>query len=105
MVYGDAMTKTAIRWPARFSPDAAAVHVVNALTIAAEPQAVWRALVHAKDWPTFYANASKVVVSGGGGELFSGVHFTWRTFGVDLKTEVQEFEPFERIAWPGDERR
>jgi hypothetical protein len=93
------MIETAIRWPARFSPEEAPVHVVNALTIRAPPQAVWKALVRATGWSGYYANASKVVIEGGGPNLHAGARFTWRTFDVDLKSEVREFEPFERIAW------
>ncbi len=93
------MTQAAIRWPDRFSPASAPVHVFNELTMAASPQAVWQALIRAADWPGFYANASKVAVEGGGSDLSAGARFTWRTFGVDLKTQVQEFVPGERIAW------
>ncbi|WP_372786242.1 SRPBCC domain-containing protein [Phenylobacterium sp.] len=93
------MTASAIRWPDRFAPGRAPVHVVNSLEIAAPPEAVWKVLIRAADWSGFYANASKVVVEGGGADLHAGARFTWRTFGVGLKTEVKEFEPFERIAW------
>jgi hypothetical protein len=93
------MTDSPIRWPDRYSPPKAPVHVFNELAIAASPQAVWKVLVRAAEWPGFYANASKIAVEGGGPDLAAGARFTWRTFGVDLKTEVREFEPFERIAW------
>lgn len=93
------MTATVIRWPDQFSPDRAPVHVVNELTTVATPQAVWNALIRAAEWPDVYANASKVAIEGGGRDLHAAARFTWRTFGVDLKTEVVEFEPFERIAW------
>jgi hypothetical protein len=93
------MTDPAIRWPDRFSPDRAPVHVVNAITIRASPETVWKVLIRAVDWHGFYANASKVVIEGGGADLSDEARFTWRTFGVDLETQVQEFEPFERIAW------
>lgn len=93
------MSTAAIRWPDRFSPDLAPVHVVNELTMSAPPEAVWKALVRAANWPEFYANASKVAIEGGGPDLSAGARFAWRTFGVDLKTQVVEFEPFERIAW------
>ncbi len=93
------MIDSAIRWPARYSPDRAPIHVFNELTIAAAPEAVWKVLIRATDWSGFYDNASKVVVEGGGPELFAGARFCWRTFGVDLKTEVHEFEPVERISW------
>src|ERR1700753_3387968 len=97
--YAAAMTDTAIRWPDRFSPDKAPVHVVNALTVAAPPEAVWKVLIRAAAWADYYANASKVVIEGGGPDLAAGARFTWKTFGVDLQTQVTEFEPFERIAW------
>ena len=62
MVYAQAMSTAAIRWPDRFAPENAPVHVVNALTVAASPEAVWRVLISAADWPFFYANASRVTV-------------------------------------------
>lgn len=99
MIYAGPMTDAAIRWPDRFSPQNAPVHVVNELTMAVSPDAVWNVLIRAPDWPGFDANASKVVVEGGGPDLSAGARFNWRTFGVDLKTEVQEFVPGERIAW------
>jgi len=93
------MSDPAIRWPDRFLPDCAPVHVVNSIAVAASPQAVWKVLVRAADWHEFYANAAKVVIEDGGRDLFPEARFTWRTFGVDLETQVREFEPFERIAW------
>ena len=97
--YGRAMPDASIRWPDRFSPDCAPVHVVNAIAIHASPEAVWKTLIRAAEWPGYYANASKVAIAGGGPDLSAGARFTWKTFGVDLQTQVQEFEPFERIAW------
>jgi hypothetical protein len=99
VVYAQAMNSPAIRWPDRFSPGKAPVHVFNELTMAAPAGAVWNALIRAADWPGFYANASRVVVEGGGPDFCPGARFTWKTFGVDLKTQVQEFEPNTRIAW------
>jgi len=97
--YAGAMTDPTIRWPERFLPDRAPVHVVNSLDIAASPQAVWAVLIRATRWSEFYGNASKVAIEGGGPDLFEDARFTWRTFGVDLVTQVREFEPCERIAW------
>jgi hypothetical protein len=50
-------------------------------------------------WPTWYPNASNVVLAGGATELALGVSFTWRTFGVAIRSTVVEFEAPERIAW------
>jgi uncharacterized protein YndB with AHSA1/START domain len=99
VVYLDAMTQTAIRWPDRHSPQNSPIHVVNELTMAAPAEAVWKVLIRAADWSNYYANASKVVIEGGRRDLAAGARFTWKTFGVDLKSQVQEFEPSSRIAW------
>ena len=93
------MSSSAIRWPDRYSPQNSPVHVVNELTMAAPAEAVWKGLIRAADWSSYYANASKVAIEGGGPDLAAGVRFTWKTFGVDLKSQVQEFEPNTRIAW------
>ncbi len=88
-----------IHWPPRFDPGVAPVHVRNSLAIAAPAAAVWTALVRAPDWPKFYSNASNITIEGGANELAGNSRFRWRTFGVDLDTEVVEFVPGERIAW------
>ncbi len=90
---------SAIRWPPRFAPGTAPIHVRNELTVGASPAAVWRKLVRATGWPDYYANASNVRIDGGAEVLAPGASFRWRTFGVNLSTRVEEFVPGERIAW------
>ena len=90
---------SSIRWPARFEPTRAVVHVRNELAMAAPAATVWAALVGAADWPSFYANARDVTIGGGGNDLFEGARFAWTTFGVRLQSVVEEFAPPERIAW------
>src|SRR5579859_5577355 len=93
------MSAPAIVWPTDFEPSRSPVHVVNQIDLAASPDAVWARLIRAADWPNWYANSAKVKIEGGGTDLFAGARFTWRTFGVDLVSEVKEFVPRERIAW------
>ena len=88
-----------IRWPERYDPSRAPVHVANEVDAAAPPEAAWAWLVAAPLWPSWYSNASNVVLSGGASELALGVSFTWRTFGVAIRSTVVEFEPEGRIAW------
>ena len=93
------MGDDAIRWPAAFDPSRSPVHVVNSLEVAVAPAAVWARLIRAVDWPAWYANSSKVRIEGGASDLTEGARFTWRTFGVDLDSHVEEFVAGERIAW------
>jgi hypothetical protein len=77
------------------------VHVRNTIDIPAAPDRVWAWLVRASLWPTWYPNASQVVIEGGGPDLTPGAVFRWKTFGVSLTSKVEEFVPPERLAWTG----
>ena len=90
-----------IRWPDRYAPGRVVAEVSNEIAIAAPPEAVWACLIRAADWPGWYPNSQAVKIDGGGPDLFPGAQFSWRTFGVNVRSTVQEFEPFERIAWTG----
>ena len=75
-----------IHWPERYDPSRAPVHVSNHIDAPAPPEAVWAWLVAAPRWPSWYPNASRVVLEGGvESELALGVSFTWRTFGVAIQ--------------------
>lgn len=88
-----------IHWPKGLAPADAPIHVVNRIETVTAPEIVWRRLIHAAGWPAIYANASDVAIEGGGADLFAGARFSWKTFGVALRSEVKEFEPETRIAW------
>ena len=91
----------AIQWPARFAPDVAPVHVANSVWIDAPPQCVWAWLVCQPLWSTWYDNAHSNWSAPGAlhHDLQLGSTFQWQTFGVRVTSTVQEFVPFERIAW------
>jgi hypothetical protein len=40
-----------------------------------------------------------VVIEGGRRELGPSTKFRWKTFGASLVSKVEEFIPFERLAW------
>ncbi len=93
------MTTDGTRWPVEFEPRRAAVHAVNRLDMQVAPSAVWKVLIRAPEWPQWYANAANVKIDGDARDLSAGARFTWRTFGVNLVSHVEEFVPEERIAW------
>jgi len=88
-----------IRWPERYDPGRTRVHVKNEKEMDVSQELVWAWLVRARLWPTWYSNSSNVSIEGGGLDLKAGSVFHWRTFGVNLKSKVEEFAPFERLAW------
>jgi Polyketide cyclase / dehydrase and lipid transport len=90
-----------IRWPEKYAPDKTKVHVHNELDMDVEPLQVWSWLIRAKLWPKWYKNSENVVIENGASDLSAGATFRWKTFGVHLESQVQEFEPPERLAWNG----
>jgi uncharacterized protein YndB with AHSA1/START domain len=90
-----------INWPPRYAPDRVAARVSNDILIAAPPEIVWAWLIRATAWPGWYPNSSDVRIDGGGDTLAADAAFTWRTFGVTVRSRVREFVPCARIAWDG----
>ena len=88
-----------IHWPDRYAN--APVRVRNEIAIEAAPENVWPSLIGAADWPAWYPNSSDVRIEGGARDLSLGARFTWRTFGVRVRSTVREFESHQRIAWDG----
>jgi hypothetical protein len=92
-----------IRWPNHFDPHNVPIHVRNEIEIAAPAEIVWAWLIRAQQWPNWYKNASNVrFLEGSPPDLALGTRFTWKTFGIGIDSRVQEFVPFERIAWNGN---
>jgi uncharacterized protein YndB with AHSA1/START domain len=89
-----------IRWPDEYHPSRAILDVRNELDIPVPPEAVWAWLVRAELWPSWYLNAHNVRIEHGAGpDLAPGTVFRWTTFGLPIRSRVEEFVPGERIAW------
>ena len=89
-----------IRWPDRYHPSRAPVHVRNERVIDAPAEVVWAWLVRAEQWPEWYPNSGSVRVTKGPQDgLALGTEFSWRTFGVALRSTVMECDAPARLAW------
>src|SRR5580658_7659823 len=88
-----------INWPNKFSKANTKVHVHNEIYIGAKPEVVWACLIDAESWPRWYSNSSRVSIKDGVHKLGPGTRFGWKTFGVNLKSQVMEFVPCKRLAW------
>lgn len=89
----------ASRWPSDLTPESAAVFTHNELVTAVPVQALWLMLVDAVAWPTWYSHAAKVRTRDGDPNLHLGSVLKWRTMGVNVTSEVVEFEPGKSLAW------
>jgi hypothetical protein len=90
-------------WPEDIHPARSPIHTHNALDIAAPVERVWAVLLRAADWHEFYANCKDLRFEGEPGpSLGAGSIFTWRTFGLRVRTTVTHFEAQRILAWRGD---
>ncbi|HZF09976.1 MAG TPA: SRPBCC domain-containing protein [Thermoanaerobaculia bacterium] len=91
-----------IDWPSEFQTDKVKVHVRNEIQINATPEQVWAHLIRALRWPGYYSNAHDVrLIDEPGPDLGPNTRFHWKTFGLNLVSEVLEFVPGKRLAWNG----
>ena len=94
-IHDDLIERSAdIRWPDGFDPDDADLFAHNAVIINAPTMTVWAKLVAAAAWPTWYSNASDVVIDDPSGELGEHVTFNWTTFGLTIASKVADFVPY-----------
>ena len=71
------------------------------MIINASVESVWAKLITATGWPTWYSNASDVVVNHSSGQLGQDVTFNWTTFGLKIASKISEFVPHPRLGWYG----
>lgn len=97
-----------IIWPEGFVPGFTDNYVSNEVIVSdISTEDVWPFLSQPALWPTYYNNASDVLIHDGKGpELALGDSFFFRTFGFPVPARVVEFvRPVKgqpaRIAWHG----
>lgn len=86
-------------WPPSCQPERCSV-VDHAERLVRQPAAaLWPHLVRAGGWPRWYANARRVRVESDLPVLQQGVTFHWRTFGTEISSTVDLFEPPHALGW------
>jgi uncharacterized protein YndB with AHSA1/START domain len=74
--------------------------VHNEIEIKAPPGVVWDILIHAEDWPAWYAGATKVSVkNSAAGRLAPDSVLGWNTMGLQFESRIREFVPPVRLSW------
>jgi hypothetical protein len=88
-----------IHWPAGFEPANADLFAHNEVLINASCGRVWKHIVDANQWPTWYPNSKDVQIQGGAPVLRDGAMFRWTTFGLAIESKVHEYVPNQRLGW------
>jgi hypothetical protein len=91
-----------IRWPSGFTPEDADLYAHNQIDIDASCPRVWKHLIAAPTWSSWYSNAHNVrLVGTKANHLQRNTSFSFDTFGAHFNAKVAEFVPNERLAWFG----
>ncbi|PUB24915.1 uncharacterized protein YndB with AHSA1/START domain [Promicromonospora sp. AC04] len=98
-----------VSWPDEFHPRISAIYGLNDIDIDAPPEIVWKLLVDAENWHTYFPPENQIKITTGTPELELGSEYSRFTVGFTMRCVVTEFEPFRRLAWrtsvDGDETR
>lgn len=88
-----------VNWPEPNHPRNSAIYSLNEIEMDAPPEVVWRLLIDAENWPSYYPHAEDVKIVTGEPQLAPGAKYTWRTAGMQFVCVVREFVPTRRIGW------
>lgn len=86
-------------WPSRFDPKTSAIYALNDIDVKAPVETVWKLLVEAENWSSYFAPEDQVKILDGGSELKLGTRFTRVTVGIPCRLVIEECEPGRRLAW------
>ena len=86
-------------WPAQYAPQTSAIYALNDIDVQAPPAVVWKLLVEAKNWASYFPPENQVRLLGGEPELALGTQWSRVTVGFPMSLVVTEFEPLARLGW------
>lgn len=88
-----------VNWPERYDPRTSAIYALNDITVKAPSEVVWRLLVDAENWSSYFPAEDQVKIVSGEAELAPGTRYSRVTVGFPMSLTVTEFEPFRRLSW------
>jgi uncharacterized protein YndB with AHSA1/START domain len=86
-------------WPEKHDPKTSAIYALNDIDVNAPPEVVWKLLVDAENWSSYFPAENQVKILTGERELAPGTQFSRVTVGYLMNLVVTEYEPDRRLAW------
>jgi uncharacterized protein YndB with AHSA1/START domain len=86
-------------WPHQFDPKTSAIYALNDMDVNASPEVVWKLLVNAENWSSYFPAENQVKILSGEPELELGTRYSRVTVGFPMHLIVTECEPYRRLAW------
>lgn len=88
-----------VHWPKQYDPKVSAIYALNDIDVKAPPEVVWKLLVDAENWSSYFPSEDQVKILSGESELALGTRYSRVTVGFPMSLNVTECEPFSRLAW------
>lgn len=88
-----------VDWPERYDPCISPIYALNEIDVSASPEAVWKLLIDALSWKSYFPPEDQVTLLDGAVELALGTRFRRVTIGHPMNLVVTEFQPLRRLAW------
>jgi predicted SnoaL-like aldol condensation-catalyzing enzyme/uncharacterized protein YndB with AHSA1/START domain len=86
-------------WPLPFDPKTSAIYALNDIDVNAPPEVVWKLLVDAENWSSYFPAEDQVKILTGEPELALGTKYSRVTVGFPMHLLVTECAPGRRLAW------
>jgi uncharacterized protein YndB with AHSA1/START domain len=88
-----------VNWPQRYDPKTSALYALNDIDVKAPPEVVWKLLVDAENWSSYFPPEDHVKILSGETVLELGTKYSRVTVGFPMTLNVTEYEPFTRLSW------
>ena len=88
-----------VTWPYQYDPRRSAIYALNDVDVKAPPEVVWKLLVDAENWSSYFPVEDQVKILTGEPELALGTKYSRVTVGFLMKLIVTEYVPRRRISW------
>jgi uncharacterized protein YndB with AHSA1/START domain len=86
-------------WPERYDPKTSAIYALNEIDVKAPPEVVWKLLVDAENWSSYFPPEDQVKILTGEPELELGTRYSRVTVGFLMNLIVTECVPGRRLSW------
>lgn len=86
-------------WPKKYDQQVSAIYALNDIDIKAPVEVVWKLLIDAEHWSTYFPPENQVKIYNEDKELTLGAKWSRVTVGFPMSLIITEFEPFHRLSW------
>ena len=86
-------------WPKQYHPRVSAIYALNDIDMNAPAEIVWKLLVDARDWSSYFPAENQIELPRDEPKLALGTRFRWVTVGFPMSLIVTEWVPNRRLAW------